>query len=65
MADDPSPNGSLKSLPNQKRDRRGNYVLIETLEETGMGRAPCIKDKDGMEGGGDCAQTWYGHGRHT
>eukprot|EP00965_Chrysotila_dentata_P153075 5058757-Pleurochrysis_carterae.AAC.1 len=50
MADAPNPNGSSKSLPNQKRDRRGHCVLVETLEETGMGRAPCIKDKDGIEG---------------
>eukprot|EP00965_Chrysotila_dentata_P069417 2293707-Pleurochrysis_carterae.AAC.1 len=51
MADDPNPNGSSKFLPNQKGDRRGNYVLVvEALEETGMGRAPHIKDKDGMEG---------------
>eukprot|EP00965_Chrysotila_dentata_P138046 4566702-Pleurochrysis_carterae.AAC.1 len=50
MADDPTPNGSPKSLPAQKRDRRGNYVLVGTLEETGMGRATRIKDKDGMEG---------------
>eukprot|EP00965_Chrysotila_dentata_P038732 1286761-Pleurochrysis_carterae.AAC.1 len=51
MADDPDPNGSSKCLPNQKRDRRGNYVLIETSEEADLGRAPRIKDKDDdMEG---------------
>eukprot|EP00965_Chrysotila_dentata_P120765 3994201-Pleurochrysis_carterae.AAC.1 len=50
MADDPNSNGSSKSLPNQKRDRRGSYVLEETSEEAGMGRAPRIKDKNGMEG---------------
>eukprot|EP00965_Chrysotila_dentata_P139180 4602399-Pleurochrysis_carterae.AAC.1 len=50
MAHDLNPNGSSKSLPNQKRNRRGNYVLVEALEETGMGRAPHIKDKNGMEG---------------
>eukprot|EP00965_Chrysotila_dentata_P134424 4445449-Pleurochrysis_carterae.AAC.1 len=50
MADDPNPNGFSKSLPNQKRDRRGNYVLVKTLEETGMGRATRTKDEDGMEG---------------
>eukprot|EP00965_Chrysotila_dentata_P006775 221717-Pleurochrysis_carterae.AAC.1 len=50
MADDPNPNGSSKSLPKQKRDRRGSYVLVETSEKAGMGRAPRIKDKDGMEG---------------
>eukprot|EP00965_Chrysotila_dentata_P005073 166141-Pleurochrysis_carterae.AAC.1 len=50
MADDPDPNGSSKSLPNQKRNRRGNYVLVETSEEADLGRAPHIKDKDDMEG---------------
>eukprot|EP00965_Chrysotila_dentata_P164612 5434506-Pleurochrysis_carterae.AAC.1 len=50
MADNPDPNGSSKSLPNQNRDQRGNYVLLETSEEAGMRRAPRIKDKDGMEG---------------
>eukprot|EP00965_Chrysotila_dentata_P027028 896926-Pleurochrysis_carterae.AAC.1 len=50
MADDSNPNGSPKSLPNQKRDRRGNYVVVGTLEETGLGRDTRTKDKDGMEG---------------
>eukprot|EP00965_Chrysotila_dentata_P080489 2655715-Pleurochrysis_carterae.AAC.1 len=50
MADDPNPNGSPKSLPIEKRDRRGNYVLLGTLEETGLGRDTRTKDKDGMEG---------------
>eukprot|EP00965_Chrysotila_dentata_P135361 4475199-Pleurochrysis_carterae.AAC.1 len=50
MVDDSNPYSSSKSLPNQKCDRRGNYVLVETLEEAGMGRAPRIKVKDGMEG---------------
>eukprot|EP00965_Chrysotila_dentata_P050246 1665090-Pleurochrysis_carterae.AAC.1 len=36
MADDPNPHGSPKSFPNQKRDRRVNYVLVGTLEETGL-----------------------------
>eukprot|EP00965_Chrysotila_dentata_P143948 4754886-Pleurochrysis_carterae.AAC.1 len=49
MADDLNPNGSPKSLLNQKRDRKGNYVLVGTLEETGLSRATRIKDKDGME----------------
>eukprot|EP00965_Chrysotila_dentata_P109217 3609352-Pleurochrysis_carterae.AAC.1 len=49
MADYPNPNGSPKPLPTQKRDRRGNYVLVETLEETGLGRDTRTKDKDGME----------------
>eukprot|EP00965_Chrysotila_dentata_P044927 1492780-Pleurochrysis_carterae.AAC.1 len=50
MADDPNPKGSSKSLPSQKRDRRGDYVLVETSEEAGMGRASRIKDRDCMEG---------------
>eukprot|EP00965_Chrysotila_dentata_P167490 5531009-Pleurochrysis_carterae.AAC.1 len=50
MADDPNPNGSSKPLPNQKRDQRGNYVLVGTLEETGLGRGTRTKDNDGMEG---------------
>eukprot|EP00965_Chrysotila_dentata_P028966 962886-Pleurochrysis_carterae.AAC.1 len=51
MADDSNPNGSPKFLPNQKRGRRGNYVLVGTLEETGLGRDDTrTKDKDGMEG---------------
>eukprot|EP00965_Chrysotila_dentata_P181805 6001747-Pleurochrysis_carterae.AAC.1 len=33
MTDDPNLNGPPKSLTNQKRDRRGNYVLVGTLEE--------------------------------
>eukprot|EP00965_Chrysotila_dentata_P087653 2893727-Pleurochrysis_carterae.AAC.1 len=49
MADDPDPNGSSKSLPSQKCDRRGNYVLVETSEEADLGRASCIKDKDDLE----------------
>eukprot|EP00965_Chrysotila_dentata_P070566 2332695-Pleurochrysis_carterae.AAC.1 len=50
MADEPNPNGSPTPLPNQKRNRRGNYVLVGTLEETGLGRDTRTKDKDGMEG---------------
>eukprot|EP00965_Chrysotila_dentata_P104022 3435044-Pleurochrysis_carterae.AAC.1 len=50
MADDPNPNGPPKSLPIQKRHRRGNYVLVGTLEETGLDRDTRTKDKDGKEG---------------
>eukprot|EP00965_Chrysotila_dentata_P131050 4332090-Pleurochrysis_carterae.AAC.1 len=50
MADNPNPNGSLKPPPIQKRDRKGDYVLVGTLEETGLGRDTSTKDKDGMEG---------------
>eukprot|EP00965_Chrysotila_dentata_P170459 5626782-Pleurochrysis_carterae.AAC.1 len=37
MADDPNPNISSKFLMNQKRDRRGSYVLVETLEDSVSG----------------------------
>eukprot|EP00965_Chrysotila_dentata_P023484 778455-Pleurochrysis_carterae.AAC.1 len=47
---DPKPNGSSKSPPNQIRDRRGNYVLVETSTGAELRRASCIKDKDDMEG---------------
>eukprot|EP00965_Chrysotila_dentata_P025980 861731-Pleurochrysis_carterae.AAC.1 len=50
IADDPEPKGSSKSLPNQKRDRRGNYVPVETSERADLQRASYIKDKDNMEG---------------
>eukprot|EP00965_Chrysotila_dentata_P035486 1180602-Pleurochrysis_carterae.AAC.2 len=50
LADDSNPNGSSKPLPNQKRDRKGNYALVETSEEADLGRDPRIKDKAGMEG---------------
>eukprot|EP00965_Chrysotila_dentata_P033022 1100235-Pleurochrysis_carterae.AAC.1 len=50
MADDPNPNGSSKPPPNQNRDRRGNYVLVGTFEETGLGRGISTKDKDDIEG---------------
>eukprot|EP00965_Chrysotila_dentata_P056120 1860133-Pleurochrysis_carterae.AAC.1 len=50
IADDPEPNGSSKSLPNQKRDRRGNYVLVEPSEGADLGWAFFIKDKDDIEG---------------
>eukprot|EP00965_Chrysotila_dentata_P057084 1894101-Pleurochrysis_carterae.AAC.1 len=49
IADDPKPNGSSKSLPNQRRDQRGNYVLVETSEEAELGRASRIANKDDME----------------
>eukprot|EP00965_Chrysotila_dentata_P100988 3336182-Pleurochrysis_carterae.AAC.1 len=50
MADDHEPNGFSRSLPNQKRDRRGDYVLVETSEEADLGRDPHNKVKDDMEG---------------
>eukprot|EP00965_Chrysotila_dentata_P167956 5545737-Pleurochrysis_carterae.AAC.1 len=65
-ADDPEPNGSTKFHPTQKRNRRGDYVLIETSEGAELGKDLCNKDEDDMEGGVSCAQTfWYGHGWHT
>eukprot|EP00965_Chrysotila_dentata_P254863 6212019-Pleurochrysis_carterae.AAC.2 len=49
LADDPEPNGSSKSLPNQKRDQRGNYVLVGTSERADLRKAFGINNKDDME----------------
>eukprot|EP00965_Chrysotila_dentata_P181858 6003656-Pleurochrysis_carterae.AAC.2 len=50
-ADDPKPNGSTKFLPTQKRDRWGDYVLVETSSEGAeLRKDSCIKDMDDMEG---------------
>eukprot|EP00965_Chrysotila_dentata_P060365 2000631-Pleurochrysis_carterae.AAC.1 len=47
--DGSEPNGP-SNPPNQKRDRKGNYVLVGTSEEADPGRDQHIKDKDDTKG---------------
>eukprot|EP00965_Chrysotila_dentata_P021908 725361-Pleurochrysis_carterae.AAC.1 len=49
-ADDPEPNGSPKFLLSQKRNRRVDYILVETSEGAELGKDLYIKDKDDVEG---------------